>query len=65
MEARHGQDRIWDQKAKQQGLEALRTVHTVEINCVHNAHKACAHRWVILGAMPWSNKLLAAHNGSW
>ena len=28
-----GSYQIWDQKAKQPGLEVLRTVHAVEIDC--------------------------------
>ena len=44
---------MWDQKAMQQGLEALRTVHAVEIGSWHGAYKACVHRWVMMGAMPW------------
>ena len=49
-----GLDKMWDQKATQRGLEALQTVHAVEISCWHRDHKACAHRWVMIGAMPWS-----------
>ena len=47
-----GLDQMWDQKATQLGLEALRPVHAVKIDCWHKAHKACAHMWVIIGAMP-------------
>ena len=48
-----GSDQMWDQKAMKRGLKALRTVHTIDIDCWHKAHKAYTHRWVIIGAMPW------------
>ena len=47
-----GLDQMWDHKATQRGLEAMRTVHAVEIDCWRGAHKARAHRLVIMGTMP-------------
>ena len=40
---------------KKQGLRALRTVHVAKIGYWHGALNARAHRWVTMGAMPWSS----------
>ena len=66
MEARHKQDQMGSEgKAAKPKSTTDSTIHTVEIDCWHGAHKAYAHRWEIMGAMPWSNKRLTMHGGAW